>query len=231
MQMAEDNRHWCQTDFATTCLVRALRSRAGLPERTPDALIESWYERRAGLFFANPYLADWVVAQALASSNRMDGLCRRLVASIAASRNDDFSFGRFDKALSTALAILALTAAGSHGRLVRMAQLRLLDFMTPTGQFPRSSPFYSSLLSDRKPGENSQIVDVAGRAHELSLYHDSCQTIGTAVAAMALAAECHPEEYDIERPQSEDLERYECPDAASYIRRFALPPYMKGAVQ
>jgi hypothetical protein len=227
MQISNDNPHWRQTDFATTCLVRSLRIRAGLPERTTAAWLERRIDQRAGLFFANPYLVDWVLAQALETRTETADLRRRLIASIADSRNDDFSFGRYDKALSTALAILALTAAGSHGRLIRMAQLRLLEFMEPNGQFPRSTPFYSSLLSERKPGENPQIIDVAGQAHELWLYHDSYASIGTAVAAMALSEPCNPEIRDIDRPQSEDRERYECPDAASYIRLFALPPYMK----
>jgi hypothetical protein len=227
MAMSNDNPHWRQTDFATACLVRSLRFRAGLSEQTPDSWIERRFDQRAGLFFANPYLTDWALAQAISAGEKTVHLRHRLIASIAASRNDDFSFGKFDKALSTALAILALTTAGSHGRLVRMAQLRLLEFMEPNGQFPRSTPFYSSLISDRNPGENAQIIDVAGQAHELWLYHDSYSSIGTAVAAMALSSHCNPEIIDVDRPHSEDSSRYNCPDAASYVRLFALPPYLK----
>ena len=41
--------------------------------------------------------------------------------------------GSYDVPLSTALAILALAALGHHDRTLRLAQLRLLEFMQPDG--------------------------------------------------------------------------------------------------
>jgi hypothetical protein len=48
------NRHWCQPDYATTCLVRGLRQAAGLPVKTPLNALAAGFATRSGLYFANP---------------------------------------------------------------------------------------------------------------------------------------------------------------------------------
>ena len=54
-----ETRHWCQADFATTCLVRALRDETKLPSLTSFAYLEERFDSRGGLYFANPYIVDW----------------------------------------------------------------------------------------------------------------------------------------------------------------------------
>ena len=106
------NEHWCQTDYATTCLIRALRHRARLPVRTPLSYIEEGFQSRAGLYFANAYLTDWCVAEALRGDPAAEPLRQRLAGEILDSANPDGTFGQYDVALSTSFAILALAAAG-----------------------------------------------------------------------------------------------------------------------
>jgi len=240
MVITEANAHWCQPDFATTCLVRSLRAEMGLLQVTPLEYLEDHFETRSGLYFANPYLTDWALASALQSDNDATELKRRLLQEIVAGMKDDDSFGAYDVALSTSFAILALAALGCRGRLLRLAQLRLLEMMdTAVGMWPECIPFYSTLFSPghshvgTPPAVNgnarsSQILNVNGFRHEVSWYIDSHRIIATAVAVLALNEPCDPTLRDIElRNATEMHPRYKCRDHSEYVAEFALPPYLK----
>ncbi|WP_148219511.1 hypothetical protein [Azospirillum sp. B510] len=234
MRRSPETRHWCQADFGTTALVRALRRRAGLAETTPLSWIAERFATRGSLYFANPYLTDWVTALALADvpGEEAEALRTRLADEVAASMDDRHGFGMFDPALSTALAILTLAAAGRRGRLVRCAQIRLLDLVGDAGQWPASTPFYSTLdLGGRgilAPG----LIRAGGSWHALSLYEDSHGLIGTALAAMALSQPCDPMRADLpdaaERAAAHP--RYRTRGLADYVARFALAPYTNGTI-
>jgi hypothetical protein len=66
MEATDGNRHWCQVDLPTTCLIRGLRGRAGLRVDDKLAFLTGRFETRGGLYFANPYLTDWAVANGIA---------------------------------------------------------------------------------------------------------------------------------------------------------------------
>jgi hypothetical protein len=240
MGATEANEHWCQPDFATTCLIRALRHRAGLPCRTPLSYLEDHFESRSGLYFANPYLTDWCLAEGLRGDPAAGPLKQRLAAEILASANPDGTFGRFDRALSTSFAILALAAAGYRGRRLMVAQLRLLEF----GNLAQteSRPFYSTLLLPRefrilsafavdgreiRPGW----VACSGELHEVSLYRDTHGLIGLSAAVLALNESSfprlsEPEFASVQQEASPGSGRYTCSTQAAYIGRFALRPYV-----
>jgi hypothetical protein len=224
MLRTEAVSHWCQTDFATTCLVRGLRASAGLDERTRLAYLEHNFANRAGLYFANPYLVDWALAGAIRRDEAAGALKARLLDEVVASRNEDFSFGQYDVALSTSLAILTMGALGFRGRTMRMAQIRLIEMVGPSGVWPESTPFYSTLSTVRQT-LRPQLVEVAGTVHELSLYYDTHRIIGTALAAEALGEPCSPELHDI-RAHGDAHPRYGCPNQAQYVAKFALPSYV-----
>ena len=240
MVISEANAHWCQPDFATTCLVRGLRAEVGLPRVTPVRYLEDHFETRSGLYFANPYLADWALASAIRNDTDAAELKDRLRREILAGMNDDYSFGAYDLALSTSFAILALAALGCRGRLLRLAQLQLLDMMDQAvGMWPECSPFFSTFLTPGDPesststsadgfGRSSQILNVGGSRHQLSLYIDTHRMISTAVAVLALGERCDPSLRDIElRNAAVPHPRYTCRSHAQYIADFALPPYVE----
>ncbi|PSB56449.1 hypothetical protein [Chamaesiphon polymorphus] len=248
MLLDESCRHWCQTDYATTCLVRGLQQQAGVPTTTSLAYLEAGFSQRSGLYFANPYLVDYALAQAIATDPAAASLRGQLLTEMLASMNADYSFGTYDLAFSTALAILSLARLGCNGRTLRSAQLRLLDFIDTEGKFPIATPFYSSLRLDAhtpmknilgllfahkvaSDGQQQQIKKVEGEYHSISLYLDTHGTISTAVAALALAANCNPAAYDLDWQQS-DLQaihpRYQCTQHCEYIAKFALPYYLQG---
>ncbi|HEX8893751.1 MAG TPA: hypothetical protein VF783_10530, partial [Terriglobales bacterium] len=240
MMISEANAHWCQPDFATTCLVRSLRAEVGLPRLTPLRSLEDHFETRSGLYFANPYLTDWALAGAIRNDTGAAELKDRLRREILAGMNDDYSFGAYDLALSTSFAILALAALGCRGRLLRLAQLQLLDMMDPAvGMWPECSPFFSTFLTPRHPKSNtstsadgfgrlSQVLNVGGSRYELSLYIDTHRMISTAVAVLALGERCDPSMRDIElRNALAPHPRYTCRSHAQYIADFALPPYVE----
>lgn len=93
---ARRDRHWCQPDYGTTCLVSALRAQSGLVRKPPVEHLEHGYEGRGGLFFANPYMVDWTLAQVLQGSASASDLRGRLATDVLASINEDGSFGRYD---------------------------------------------------------------------------------------------------------------------------------------
>jgi hypothetical protein len=234
MVLTHANRHWTHPDFGTTLVVRALRRGAGMPTKTSLAYIVERFETRGALYFANPFLLDWLLAEALADDPDAADLRARLGDEIAASVNADMSFGTWDRGLSTACAILALAALGRRGRLTRCAQLRLLDLVDATGQPEPCTPFYSTLRSE--PGDDGMglipdrpgVLRVEGQRHDLTLYHDTHRIIGTALRLLALQQVSDPMLRDLPDDQARAArhERYACPDVASYVRGFALPPYL-----
>jgi hypothetical protein len=246
MVVSNRNRHWCQPDYATTCLVRALRREAGLATKTTaDHYLAAGFESRSGLFFANPYMVDWALASALSADKSAAELKDKLLAEILASMNDDYSFGMYDIAISTGFAILSLAALGCRGRIVRLAQLRLLDFIDPQGTLPEATPFYSTLLIDRKhisPNQlfrlslsdyRKQIIQVCDQYHGISFYDDSYRMITTAVAILALSEKCCPTKNDtnlIHMRGRNSHPRYQCRSHSEYIANFALPPYLSAVV-
>ncbi|MBD2179217.1 hypothetical protein H6F42_20035 [Pseudanabaena sp. FACHB-1998] len=237
--------HWCQTDFATTSIIRALQLSHGLEPKTPITYLTDRMAERSGLYFANPYLVDYYLALALQEDTPTSQLARQqLLEEVLSSRNKDFSFGYFDIPLSTALAILTIAALGSRGRAMRASQLRLLDFLESAGSFPASIPFYSSLRleadeqSELKlkmmqlnlfadPRKRSQVQQIGEEYHNISLYVDNHKMISTSLAVSALNAPCTPETYDIdELSPIKAHPRYRCREQISYIAQFALPPYL-----
>jgi hypothetical protein len=241
MAINDENRHWCQPDYATTCLVRALRREAGLATKTTTDYLAAGFESRSGLYFANPYMVDWVLACALSQDESAADLKHKLLAEILASLNDDYSFGMYDVAMSTGFAILSLVALGYRDRTIRLAQLRLLDFIEPQGKWPEATPFYSTFLIDHKRiGSNKlfrvllsdrqkQIVQVNDQYHGISYYVDTYRMIATAVAALALDAKCWPINCDthlVHMRRMDSHPRYQCRSHSEYIAKFALPPYL-----
>lgn len=231
MLISESNAHWCQPDFATSCLVRSLRAETGLSQVTPLQYLESYFENRSGLYFANPYLTDWAFACAIRADAHATELQARLRQEIFAGMNDDDSFGTYDIALSTSFAILSLAALGCRGRLLRLAQLRLLDLMdASSGLWPECIPFYSTFRASAadEPRTCPQILDIDGSLYELSLYIDTHRIIATAVAVLALGEHCDPEVRDLELRNVATIHpRYRCRNHAEYVAEFALPPYLQ----
>ncbi len=240
MTVTPQNRHWCQPDYGTTCLVTALRAEAGLECKTSIGSLEGGFESRSGLYFANPYMMDWALAWALQGVSSATALRERLATEILASVNEDDSFGRYDIPMSTALAILALASLGTAGETVRRARLRLTDLMMPDGRWAASIPFYSALTIPRErfPGgvlarlmlgeRRGQLVWLHGAVRAVSMYEDRDRTISTALALLALTQPSPPTERNATLPmQDRDgcHPRYRCEDHLEYIAGFALPPY------
>jgi hypothetical protein len=231
-------RHWCQSDYATTCLVRGLYHEHGRTSPTPLAYLSTGFASRSGLYFANPYLVDWVLALALRGDAATTGLQHTLQQEILASINTDYSFGQYDQALSTALAILSLAALGYRGRTLRLAQLRLLAWMDDTGTWPVSIPFYSTERlrhEDLTPAvltrlilwRPQQIIHVHEHYYGISWYHDCHKIFTTAAAVLALAVPCDATAQETDwRGSAAAHPRYGASSATAYVRAWALPPYV-----
>ncbi len=172
--------------------MRALRRSAGLDQHTSTAWVEGWFDHRAALFFANPYIVDWALALAIADDENAKEMRDELTAEILASANDDGSFGRFDLPISTAAAIAALSLLGHRSRRIRTAQLRLLDALEAQGCGPVTTPFYSSKLLPESAAAGAMrgrgLLSAGGQWHLLSLYEDTHRMVLTAFSALALQA-------------------------------------------
>ncbi len=240
MTITAHNRHWCQPEYGTTCLASALRAEAGLERKTSVEYLAEGFENRGGLYFANPYMADWALAWALQGATSATALRERLATDILASANEDGSFGRYDVPLSTALAILALISLGLEGEPVTRARLRLADMQLPDGTWPASIPFYSAVKMphERLPGgllarlmlgeRRGQLFWLEGGAYAASLYVDGYRTISSALASLALTQPGPPTGLDALPKQSRESchPRYRCADHVQYIAGYALPPYL-----
>jgi hypothetical protein len=239
-------RHWCQTDYATTCMIKALRQEAKLAAQTPTDYLAAGMANRSGLYFANPYLVDWVLARAIGEDRSAEPLQQQLLFEVLASLNEDYSFGKYDIALSTALGILIMAALGFRGRTMRAAQIRLLEFIDPQGRWPVTIPFYSSLRLDPDIpteeliklsminafgpktliGQQRQVRNIQNQYHGISLYGDVHRCISTSVAVLALSEPCSPTQQDLPNRQQDIHPRYRCDNHCEYIAKFALPPYL-----
>ncbi|MEO1378506.1 MAG: hypothetical protein AAFW70_30445, partial [Cyanobacteria bacterium J06635_10] len=156
MLVDDSCRHWCQPDYGTTCLVRWLRNSVGKISKTSLEYLAAGFERRAGLYFANPYLVDWMLAEAIREDENAATLRERLLGEIIASMNPDFSFGKYDVAFSTALGILTLVALGVSDRTICAAQLRLLELISDKSS--PTIPFYSTLCHDTELNSQEKIA-------------------------------------------------------------------------
>jgi hypothetical protein len=242
MLVTEANRHWCQPDYATTCLVRGLRQAAGLKVKTGLPALAAGFANRSGLYFANPYMVDWALASALAGDGSAGQLREDLRSEILAGMNTDYSFGHFDVPLSTAFAVLSLALLGVSGRLLTAMQLRLLAFQDESGTFPLAIPFYSAEVvppgqegkpvpaAPGEPAGRPQTLEVGGKTYGVSLYADSFRLISTAVSALALSADGQApgtKALAASPRRAEAHPRYRCPTLQDYLRGFALPPYVR----
>lgn len=245
MQLDDSCRHWCQADYGTTCLVKWLRDSAGLESKTDIDYLADGFEQRGGLYFANPYFVDWILAEAISEDENAAYLREKLLAEVIASMNPDYSFGQYDIPLSTALAILTLAALKIGDRTIRAAQLRLLELMVEDSSV--AIPFYSTLCHDsefnsqekvavqlnetftRSKDGQKQIRIINGQFHSISLYKDTHQMITTAIYALALS------QNEIQQQQvfknlnkrNSSHPRYQCKNHSEYIAKFALTPYLE----
>jgi hypothetical protein len=214
MVVDRECEHWCQPDYATTCLVRGLRQSIGLPEKTSIAYLTQGFATRSGLFFANPYLVDWVLAESIREDEQAAPLRDRLLSEVMASLNADYSFGQYDVAFSTALGILTLVALGVRDRTIRVLQLRLMELINYPIQQTPNIPFYSTLKTSKvELGEaytalqiseffnrgsqgQKQIRAIDDQLHHISLYLDTHYLITQSLFALALAQPCQPETWE-----------------------------------
>lgn len=237
MQFANSVKHWCQIDYATTCLVRWHRIRHGLTPHTSIAYLAEGFEQRSGLYFANPYLVDWALALAIQHDEQADELGNRLLHEVCASQNSDASFGGFDRLLSTVLAVLTLAALGYQGARILQAQRWLVEELDrrPTPEAP--IPFYSSEMLDEdalsfqtllqlKVLNGERVAMVGGTYHAISYYEDRTLMIVSALTALALGVAAQDTSNAISDMQA-GHPRYQCRTQAEYIARFALPPYIR----
>jgi hypothetical protein len=246
MLFHDDCSHWCQPDYGTTCIIRSLRHTAGLSEKTSIEYLEAGFEQRSGLYFANPYLVDWVLAEAIRDDAQATSLRDRLRIEVLNSLNADYSFGQYDLAFSTALGILTLGALGVCDRTIRVVQLRLMELISYPVQKSAAIPFYSTLKMDeavpqetqnalriaeffnRSETKQKQIRTIAGEVHNISLYLDTHRMITTAVFALALSQPCDPTVWELKPSIHPDdcHARYRCQTHSDYIAKFALLPYL-----
>lgn len=226
MESDYSNAHWRQADFATTCLIRGLRTESQLPTKTPLSVVVAGFDRRSGLFFANPYLVDWCTALALKNDSALAHLQAQLLEEILSSANPDGSYGQYDVGLSTGLAIVCMESLGYRGPALRLAQIRLLNLLD-AGPWPISTPFYSTFMQPQDTRHTSEHINCQGTLHALSLYRDGYRIIFSGVTAMALAVDSAVTDNDAPITRAGPHPRYRCIDLADYVARFALPPYIE----
>lgn len=229
MTVPDSLRHWCVPDYSIACLVRALRKRAGLAERTPGALLEEGFATRAGLYLANPYLVDWFLALALDGDSPLRD---RLASEVLAGASPDGTFGRYDVLLSTALAVLTLRELGVDVAPYADALERLHE-----EPHAPATPFYSTeqtnwsqldkwhLLAIVTGEGRDQLIRVKEREHAITWYRDDEGLVVEPLVALALLGESPVAGREV-CDHAELHARYTAPTPSTYIAEHALVPYL-----
>ncbi len=237
MTVRDSLLHWCSADYSIATLVRTLRRRHALSTVTSLSLLESGFEQRSGLYLANPYFPDWLLAQAIQGDAEAEPLRERLQAEIVGSSSSDGLFGRFDILLSTALAILTLQALGTEGIEVHREALASLIATDPPVE---STPFYSTekimwsksdpwtLLYLMEKGGTRQLIRSDGQEHVITYYRDHHGLVVYSLVLLALLGESNA----CRRPRTRVAShpRYQSEQPEHYIAEFALPPYLVSEV-
>lgn len=221
-------RHWCQADIATTAYAVGLQKKHGLDVKPEvvDFVLNS-FDQRSDLYFANPYMIDWIYAQTLMQLEGTEALRAQLRSELQNSLNADFSFGQYDKVLSSAFGVMALLELGYNGNVISALQLYIINhyYQDKNG---RNVPFYSSLINDDGRTEG-RTVKVNDYVIDLSLHEDTHDMIYLSMVAMALN---HQVSADDLTENTQDYinapshPRYVCSTVKDYVEQFALKPYM-----
>lgn len=229
MPYVREKRHWCQSDFASTCLAYASRRRLGYEkDAATEAYLKAGYESRSGLYYANPFFIDWIYALALNHCENADALKLKLRSEVLAALQAGYYVNNFDRVLSTAYACLALKETGYTGRTIKAMQIYVMNNFERERN-GKNIPFYSSLINDQ-PLPAGRLANVNGYQLSVSFHEDTYDMIYLSAVCMAL---------NIQGLDSNDAgamqnyiaatpnERYNCPNHLQYIQNFALVPYVK----
>lgn len=196
MRAGMANLHWCGPDPFTTLLLAWVASRDAGQMLFPESVLLAQAERRGGMFVANPFLFDLVAVLALqdARSPETDALRRRIMTDMLGSRDENGLFGRYDKGLSTACAVLALVLINIPEELLSRSDMRtaLQHAFACRGQTPFFSSLYGGKPGSRQGGvlfhELGGFLQAQGRRFEITLYRDTAGFVATALLLMAQAA-------------------------------------------
>ncbi|MCB9365507.1 MAG: hypothetical protein H6587_13120 [Flavobacteriales bacterium] len=221
MQYVEEKKHWCQVDLAITCLIYSQQKEAGLATmiETENFILNSFY-KRAGLYFANPYMVDWFYAKALKHISKSTDLKEQLINDILSSLNTDYSVGKFDKALSSAFAVLALTELGYKGHAIAALQLYIINnFDNEAGT---NIPFYSSLLLPSEQAFEGRLVIIDKQKVQVSFHKDTHDAIFTSICYAALKVES-----DSSFKESKSIENYTNQEEVLLYRHNNLLEYLE----
>lgn len=230
MKKDVSNDHWCDTDIATTYLIMSLRHIAGLPPTTTGDFIRETFDKRKGIFFANPYMTDYFLAMALKGDTDNEVLKDKLKNEILSSINSDYSFGKFDIPLSTAFAVLSLSELGFNNRMLALSQLKLLDFLSENTV--ASIPFFSTLKIDQKKfspsqitsmifhNNGSQIFEKEGDYYAVTFYEDRERIITNSIISMALSVRSDPSINDTDQLEQnfDKKDIYNCKNHKDYCK-------------
>lgn len=196
MRASMANLHWCGPDPFTTLLLAWVASRDAGQTLFVESVLLAQAERRGGMFVANPFLFDLVAVLALqdARSPEADALRRRIMTDMLGSRDENGLFGRYDKGLSTACAVLALVLINTPEERLSRSDMRmaLQRAFACRGQTPFFSSLYIGKPGTRQSGamfhELGGFLQVQARRFEITLYRDTAGFVTSALLLMAQVA-------------------------------------------
>lgn len=138
---------WCQEDYGFSAWAQSILARDGLASHETHAYLLENIERRASLFIANPLFVNYLTARGLRVYGLSEERARELVEDTLSYVNSDYSFGDFDKSLSTVLALSTLSQCGYFGPQFVRGVIYLLR-QCHDGDCGPSTPYYSAVRRD-----------------------------------------------------------------------------------
>lgn len=233
-------RHWCQADYSLFLQVYALRLRAGLPVNNEHEIIRNGFKNGSGLYLANPFFTDWLLADVIQLDPRLNDLKPLLFEAVNNSLKDEDYRNFYDSYLSTALALSTLNRLNVWSVESEKAMEFLMNSLDDLENIPACVPFYSTMNFNWKPTDfwelmslkmedkKGLLAEINGAQHRITLYQDRHHVIRMSLALLAINQRMtsNPTLVQTKVNSTHKSTQYTYSRHSDFITNFALPPYL-----
>lgn len=176
---------WCQEDYGVTASAYYFLNNISLSNSSTLEYLKNNFHERASMWLANPYYIEYLTARALKNQSGTDSYLQNITQKIVNETNPDGTWGHFDKALSTALAVLTLKELNYTGIELDRGLFNLMKMQQSEGYWSGSNIFFSAL--DRGASALNSSIEINGAYFDYILYEDINPIITSSYCVLALS--------------------------------------------
>jgi len=176
---------WCQEDYGVTANAFYFLNNLSLSNSSILEYLKLHFNERCSMWLANPYYIEYLTARALKNQTGTAIYLQNITQKILNETNLDGSWGNYDKALSTAFAILTLKELNYTGLELDRGLLQLIKMQQANGNWNSSDIYFSAL--DRGLTNLYKSININGEYFDYILYKDIDSIITTSYCILALS--------------------------------------------